>query len=160
MRLQRVGRKHETAFRVVLTDSKNSTKSGKFKEILGSYDPRKSTDLLKNDRIKFWLDKGVRVTGSINNLFVNHKIISGKKVNVLPKKTYTAPVVEAPKEEVKASSAEATASQAEASVVEESPAEVAPEAPVVEETPVVEEAPVVETAPETPVEAPAEEVVQ
>jgi len=86
MRLQRVGRKHEPSFRLVLTDSKNSTKSGKFKEILGSYDPRKSTEIFKIDRIKYWLDQGIVPTGSVHNLFVTHKIINAKKINVLPKK--------------------------------------------------------------------------
>ncbi len=107
MRLQRVGRKHEPSFRIVLTDSKNSTKSGRFKEILGSYDPRKSTDLLKTDRIQYWLTKGAKVTGTVHNLFVNHGVLTGKKINVLPKKTPivkevvaepVAPVVETPVE--------------------------------------------------------------
>lgn len=86
IRLQRVGRKHETAFRLVLTDSENSTKSGRFKEVLGSYDPRKTTELLKSDRIKHWLEKGAKATGSVHNLLVSNKLIEGKKVNVLPKK--------------------------------------------------------------------------
>ncbi|MFZ2523132.1 MAG: 30S ribosomal protein S16 [Minisyncoccia bacterium] len=41
IRLQRVGRKHEPVFRLVLTDSKNSTKSGKYLENLGNYDARR-----------------------------------------------------------------------------------------------------------------------
>ena len=82
MRLQRVGRVHEPSFRLVLTDSKNSTKSGRFKEVLGSYDPRKSTDSLKKDRIEHWLSKGVGVTGTVHNLLVTHKIIDAKKMNV------------------------------------------------------------------------------
>jgi small subunit ribosomal protein S16 len=101
MRLQRVGRKHETAFRLVLTDSKNSTKSGRFKEILGSYDPRKSTDLLKVDRIKHWLSMGIKPTDTVHNFLVTHKVIEGKKKNVLPKKTpiiKETPVVEAASE--------------------------------------------------------------
>ncbi|KND49061.1 MAG: ribosomal protein S16 [Parcubacteria bacterium C7867-005] len=156
MRLQRVGRKHETAFRLVLTDSKNSTKSGRYKEILGSYDPRKKTDAFKADRIKHWLSQGIALTGSVHNLFVTHKIIDAKKINVLPKKTpivkevvaeepkaEVKPVVEAPKEEAKAPEP----------VVEEAVASV-------EETPVIEEASAVETPAETPAEPAAEEVVQ
>ena len=42
IRLQRVGRKNEPVFRVVLTDSKNGPKSGKFLEVLGSYDSRRA----------------------------------------------------------------------------------------------------------------------
>ena len=55
IRLQRVGRKHEPAFRLVLTDSKNSTKSGKFLEVLGSHDFRleKKTVLNKAITIAF-----------------------------------------------------------------------------------------------------------
>ncbi len=99
MRFQRVGRKHEPSFRLVLTDSKNSSKSGRFKEILGSYDPRKSVDAFNTDRVKYWLDKGVGLTGTVHNLFVTHKIIDAKKINVLPKKVVIKkeePAVEAP----------------------------------------------------------------
>ncbi len=109
IRLQRVGRKHETSFRVVLTDSKNSTKSGRFKEVLGSYDPRKTVDLLKTDRIRYWLDLGAEPTGTVHNLFVTHKIIDAKKKNVLPKKTVIAKESpQAPESEPVVESKEAT----------------------------------------------------
>jgi small subunit ribosomal protein S16 len=86
IRLQRVGRKHEPSFRLVLTDSKNATRSGKFKEILGSYDPRKSTEEIKVERVKHWLSKGAHPTGTVHNLLVTHKVINAPKKNVLPKK--------------------------------------------------------------------------
>jgi small subunit ribosomal protein S16 len=86
IRLQRVGRKHEPTFRVVLTDSKNSTKSGKIHEILGSYDPRKKTEVFHGDRIKEWMGKGAKLSGTLHNLLISHKIIDGKKINVLPHK--------------------------------------------------------------------------
>ncbi len=123
MRLQRVGRLHETAFRLVLTDSKNSTKSGRFKEILGSFDPRKATDAFKIDRVKHWLSKGVPTTDTVHNLFVTHKIIDAKKKNVLPRKTpIVAPVVA---EEAKP---EAKVEEVVAEAIAETPApEVAPE---------------------------------
>ncbi|MEX0919384.1 MAG: 30S ribosomal protein S16 [Parcubacteria group bacterium] len=82
IRLQRVGRIHDPAFRVVLTDSKNSSKSGRFKEILGSYDPRKSVDSLNTERISYWLSQGVTPTDTVHNLLVSNKIIKGKKINV------------------------------------------------------------------------------
>ncbi|MDP3763316.1 MAG: 30S ribosomal protein S16 [bacterium] len=85
IRLQRVGRVHEPSFRLVLTDSKNSTKSGRFKEILGSYDPRKSTDSLDAERIKYWLSQGANPTDTIHNLLVRHKIVNAKKINVSAK---------------------------------------------------------------------------
>ena len=85
IRLQRVGRVHQPAFRLVLTDSQNSTKSGRFKEILGSYDPRKTTEALKADRVKYWLSKGALPTPSVNNLLVKKGVIRGKKVHVAGK---------------------------------------------------------------------------
>lgn len=87
IRLQRVGRKNQPSFRLVLTDSKNAAKSGKFLEILGSHNYRKEDTVLKGDRINHWIKMGAQVSDSANNLLVANKIISGKKINVLPKKT-------------------------------------------------------------------------
>ena len=87
IRLQRVGRKHEPVFRVVLTDSKNSTKSGKFLEILGSYDPRKDSHQIDGDRIKKLISTGAKVSDTMHNILIKQKVITGKKINVLPKKS-------------------------------------------------------------------------
>ena len=82
IRLQRIGRKHEPSFRLVLTDSKNSTKSGRFAEVLGSYDPRKTTEAFNKERIQYWLYRGAGLTPSVNNLLVKKRVISGKKIHV------------------------------------------------------------------------------
>lgn len=118
IRLQRVGKKHEPVFRVVVGDSKNAAKSGKFIEVLGSYDPRsKNQNTLNKARVQEWIAKGAQVSDTVHNLLVSEKVIDKKKINALPKKT-------APKKEV---------------VAEE---EKAPEAPVAEEAaPEVVEAP-------------------
>ena len=88
IRLQRVGRKHEPVFRVVVTESTNSTKSGKFLEILGSYDARKKDRaVLKKERIAHWISKGAQPSETLHNLFIDEKIIEGKKINVLPRKS-------------------------------------------------------------------------
>lgn len=142
MRLQRVGRIHEPSFRLVLTDSKNSTKSGRFSEILGSYDPRGTNESLKEDRIKYWLSQGALPTDTVHNLLIKKNIINGKKVHVAAK-SKKAPV-EAPAAAPKPAE---TPAAAPIETPVESPA---PEAPV-EAAPV--EAPV-----ETPVEVAPEEV--
>lgn len=87
IRLQRVGRKHEPAFKLVLTDSKNSTKSGRFLEVLGSHDFRFDKPEIKADRVKYWIGKGAQVSETVHNLLVTEKVIEGKKKNVLPKKS-------------------------------------------------------------------------
>ena len=88
MRLQRVGRKHEPTFRVVLTDSRNSTKSGRFLEVLGSYDSRgkRGAQGLNKERIVYLISKGAQTTGSIHNLLIKNAIITGKKIDVSSKK--------------------------------------------------------------------------
>lgn len=87
IRLQRVGRKHEPVFRLVLTDSKNSTKSGKFLEVLGNFDARKGEKIdFQGEKIKDWVKKGAKLSDTVHNLLVEKKIITGKKINKLPKK--------------------------------------------------------------------------
>ncbi|MEI6659849.1 MAG: 30S ribosomal protein S16 [bacterium] len=89
IRLQRIGRKNDPSFRVVLTDSKNSTKSGKFKEILGSNNIKAGTIVLKADRIKYWISMGAQTSATVHNYLVHEKIVDGKKKNVLPRKSKT-----------------------------------------------------------------------
>jgi small subunit ribosomal protein S16 len=102
IRLQRVGRIHQPLFRLVLTDSKNSTKSGRSLEILGNFDARHGEKaVFKTDRITHWISKGAKPSDTVHNLLISQKIIEGKKVNVLPLKK--AIVKESPAEAVVAS---------------------------------------------------------
>ncbi len=87
IRLQRVGRKNDPSFRVVLTDSKNATRSGSFLEILGSYSARQGTPVIKADRVKYWMSVGAKPSDTVHNLLISEKVITGKKINVLPRKS-------------------------------------------------------------------------
>jgi small subunit ribosomal protein S16 len=89
IRLQRIGRRNDPAFRVVLTDSKNSTKSGRFLEVIGTYNPKAKEKNFQNDRIKYWLSKGAKPSDTMHNFLVHDKVIEGMKINVLPKKKPT-----------------------------------------------------------------------
>jgi small subunit ribosomal protein S16 len=133
IRLQRVGRKNDPSFRVVVTDSKNSAKSGKFLEVLGAYDPRKQSGKIQltEDRIKHWISMGAKPSDTVHNLLISKKVITGEKINPVPKK----PVAPEPAPE---------AAKPEAPAEEIAPAPEAPTEVVTEEvvTPVVEEAPV------------------
>jgi small subunit ribosomal protein S16 len=92
IRLQRVGRRHEPSFRVIVTESTRGPKSGDFIEILGNHNPKqKEMTQLKADRIKYWISKGAQVSGIVHNLLITHGVIEGKKINVLPKKTPQIP---------------------------------------------------------------------
>ncbi|MBI4114482.1 MAG: 30S ribosomal protein S16 [Candidatus Niyogibacteria bacterium] len=89
IRLQRVGRRNDPSFRVVVTEKTKGPQSGGFLEIVGSYDPRKDRLHLKNDRIKHWLSHGAKTSGTVNNLFVKENIITGPKVDVRSRKKLT-----------------------------------------------------------------------
>jgi len=85
IRLQRVGRKNDPSFRVVVTDSRNATKSGKFIEIVGSYDARKGEPQLKAERIKYWISVGAKTSGTVHNLLVKTGLLSAAKIDVSAK---------------------------------------------------------------------------
>ncbi|MFA6095906.1 MAG: 30S ribosomal protein S16 [Candidatus Paceibacterota bacterium] len=87
IRLQRVGRVNIPTFRVVLTDSKNSTKSGRFLEVLGTYDPVNDVKEIKADRVKHWMSHGAQLSDTVHNWLIEKKVIPGKKVNKLPRKS-------------------------------------------------------------------------
>ena len=87
--MQRTGRTNDPSFRVVLTDSKNSAKSGKFKEILGSYNVKSGEVLFKADRVAYWISNGAQTSDTVHNFLVSQKLIKGTKKNVLSKKSPT-----------------------------------------------------------------------
>lgn len=133
IRLQRVGRKNDPAFRLIVTESTRGPKSGKYVELLGSYHPKTKATNLKPERIKHWMSVGAQVSGTAHNLLIKNAVIEGKKINVLPKKTpIKKDVIEAP-----------VAEAAPVAAPEETPVaeEVAVEEAVVEETPVETPAP-------------------
>ena len=150
MRLQRVGRKNDPSYRIVVTDKRTGPKSNKHVAILGSYNPKMDHIQLDVDAAKDWLSKGVQPSDTVHNILVGQGVIEGKKKNVLPKKS---PIVdeEAIKkaEEEAIAKAEADKQAAEAKAVEkETPAEESAEAPAEE------------VKAEEAVEAPAEEVTE
>lgn len=89
IRLQRIGRKNDPSFRAVLTDSKNSTKSGKFLKVVGTYNPKAGVAKFDGEAIKHWISKGAQISDTMHNFLVAQKIIEGKKKNVLSKKSPT-----------------------------------------------------------------------
>jgi len=147
MRLQRVGRKNDPAYRIVVTDKRTGVKSDKHVDRLGSYNPKLNHIQLDAEKAKDWLSKGVQPSGTMHNILVSQKVIDAKKINVLPRKS---PIVD-----------EAAIKKAEEEAAKKVEAEkkAAEAAKVAEETPVEESA---EAAPETeeatPEEAPAAEV--
>ena len=91
IRFQRIGRTNDPAFRIVVLEKERAAKAGNIVELLGTYNPRSKALTLNEERVKHWISMGAQPTDSIHNLLVNKKVIEGKKVNVLPKKTPLKP---------------------------------------------------------------------
>ena len=87
MRLQRMGRKNEPHYRLVVTDQRNGVQSGKFIDIVGSYNPKSGSVELKKELITSWISKGVQLSDTVHNFLVEQKVIDAKKISSLPKKT-------------------------------------------------------------------------
>lgn len=81
IRLQRVGKKHQAAFRIVLQDSRWKPK-GKSLELLGFYNPHSKEKQIQAERVKFWLEKGAQPSATLHNMFVDLGVVAGSKVKV------------------------------------------------------------------------------
>ena len=85
MRLQRIGKRGQAYFRIIVTEHTKKPQ-GEYLELLGSYDPHKKSLLVKKERIEHWMSKGVQLSPTVNNLLVNNKIIvAPKKLSWKPK---------------------------------------------------------------------------
>jgi len=133
IRLQRTGKKNQADFRIVLAE-KEAPVNKKITEVLGSYNPRKKTFQIKEERLKYWLGQKVSLSETAHNLLVTKGLLDAKKVKAfnIPKKP-AEPAAEKPAEtsapvETPAEAAEATAEVE--SKVEEKPVEI----PAVEES--------------------------
>mgnify|MGYP002622825997 FL=1 len=149
MRLQRVGRKNDPSFRIVVCDKRTGPKSNKNIDILGSYNPKMDHVQVDTEKAKEWLSKGVQPSDTVHNILVGQKVIEAKKKNVLPKKS---PIVDeealAKEAEAKAAAEAAEQTESDAPVEEaEAPEASTEEAPAAEETPKATEEPKAEDAP-------------
>jgi len=80
IRLFRVGKKNQPAFKIVVADKKNPPKAGRFVEEVGFWNPLTKEKVLKADRVKYWLSVGAKPSATLHNLLVKEKIIAGKKI--------------------------------------------------------------------------------
>jgi len=146
IRLSRTGKKKQPHYRIIVID-KQRDPWGKSLEILGSRNPRSKEMTLKEDRVKYWLEKGAQPSNSVWNLLVEAGIVKGDKRGV----THISK-----KRKNRAAEAEAEAKEKEAPPADEAnPEETTTEAPAEEKK---EEAPAEEPKEEAKKEeAPAEE---
>jgi small subunit ribosomal protein S16 len=136
MRLKRTGRKNNPSYRIVVVDKRTSVKSNKTVDLIGSYDPKAGRITINAERAKHWLSHGVQPSGTVHNMLVSQKVIEGKKINVLSKKS---PIIDEAKlkaeAEAKAAAEKAAAEAKAAAEKAEADAKAALESPVEEVAP-------------------------
>lgn len=79
IKMAKVGKTNKKVFRIVVSE-KARDPYGRALEILGSYNPYSKKLDVKADRVKHWISKGSQMTPSINNLFIDNKVIDGGKI--------------------------------------------------------------------------------
>ncbi|MCL4405349.1 MAG: 30S ribosomal protein S16 [Patescibacteria group bacterium] len=67
IRLKNVGKKHQRSFRVIVQES-HSKLQGKFLEDLGWWNPHTDKADVKNDRAKYWIEKGAQPSQTVRQL--------------------------------------------------------------------------------------------
>lgn len=132
MRLQRVGRKNDPSYRIVVTDKRTGPKSNKHIDLLGSYNPKLGTVQIDGEKAKHWLSQGVQPSVTLHNILVSQKVIDAKKLNPLSRKSPIVDETAVKKAEEEASAKKAAEEQAAAEP--EAPSEEKTEDAAAEET--------------------------
>jgi len=81
IRLRREGAKNRPYYKVVVADSR-SPRDGKFIEIIGTYDPKKTghNSTLKVERAEYWIARGAQPSDTVRSLLKKTK----KQATVAP----------------------------------------------------------------------------
>lgn len=87
IRMQRIGRINMPAYRIIVAEHTRSPKTGNIVAKVGTYNPKSKERKLDAERIKYWISVGAQPSPTVHNMLITEKIISGKKINVLPKKS-------------------------------------------------------------------------
>lgn len=127
IRLFRVGKKNQPAYKIVVTDKTHGSGKGRFVEEVGFYNPLTKQRNLKGDRVKYWISVGAKASDTVHNMLVTDKVIDAPKINKTKKSKKVveekpAPPAAAPKAEEKASETPETTPE-EVKAEEAAPAE-------------------------------------
>jgi len=93
IRLRREGRKKNPMYRIVVADSR-SPREGRFIEIIGTYQPRKTEGAveLKQDRANYWLNVGAQPSDTVRSILRRAGILKARHEARLAAKLQAAAV--------------------------------------------------------------------
>lgn len=124
IRFQRIGRKNDPAFRMVVLPKTAGPKAGAYVDLVGTYNPKTKAFTASGERIQEWMAKGAQVSPSLMNLLIEKGVLEGKKFAVVSKKNLEKNVKkEEPASEAPAAEAALETAVKEADVVEEAASE-------------------------------------
>jgi len=77
IRLRREGAKNRPYYKVVVADSR-SPRDGKFIEVIGMYDPKKTgrNSSLNVERAEYWISKGAQPSDTVRSLIKKNKKVT------------------------------------------------------------------------------------
>jgi small subunit ribosomal protein S16 len=89
LRLQRIGRRNEAHFKIVVIEKSKGPKSQKYVDIIGSYNPKLGRVQMDAEKTKKYLSHGAQPSDTVRNMLISDGLLEGRKVNNLPKKKPT-----------------------------------------------------------------------
>lgn len=133
IRLQRIGRKNDPSFRMLVLEKTSSPKAGTYADLVGTYNPKTKAFTCDIEKVKDWMGRGAQLSPSLKNLLIEKGLIEGKKVAVIAKSKLEKNVAKRAAEEAAAKeAAEAAAKAAAEAAAQAAAAEEAPAAPAEE----------------------------
>lgn len=97
IRLARVGKRGHATFRIVATEHTRPPKSGSLAQ-LGSYDPHANAVRVNAEKLKTYLKHGAKISPTVHNLLIEHKVLEGKKVRAWKPKRKPEPEGQKPEQ--------------------------------------------------------------
>jgi len=85
IKLQRIGKKHQPSYRVVVTEKREKMAAPPVED-LGSYNTFAKKLEVKPERVAHWLKMGAQPTATVHNLLVKAGVLKTPKVAVKMKK--------------------------------------------------------------------------
>lgn len=73
------------SYRIIVVEHTEGPKTGNIVEKVGTYNPRSKERVIDADRVKYWMSVGAQPSDTVHNMLISLGIMTGKKINVLPK---------------------------------------------------------------------------
>jgi small subunit ribosomal protein S16 len=78
--MHRIGKTNQPSFKIVVVDKRKSAAAGSFLEEVGQINRAVKSLNLNKERAAYWLKQGAMPSPSVHNIFIDQKLIEGKKI--------------------------------------------------------------------------------